>query len=761
MWFRKSSPRRQAIREDVVEAESLVRPPQRFFGPLAAIPLAFFILATLMVYFPRESLPYRVGDRPPVPLRARAAFTVDDPDQPAALVRQAERLRSPTVFTRNEAALQQVKLRLLNWQISASGKTPTAAMKEQYPELTDEAIDTLRTMPKHDFADEVDGLLSALRSRYPLIRREVTSRINAAADGVVLSAGEKFRPDEPGILVPQKNIIVLQTDHPLELQRLKEIAGAAMPNQLVKPVVEVLRNLDQATYEYSEPLTRALAEHRAVTARVLTRTFEPDQVIVQTGHEITPAEYQLLLEAQQAYERTLARERPWAYVGSRLGQAAVVAVLTLAGLLYASRMNRQSISARRGWALCGLLLLTLFIAKNATALLPHWVYMVGIAPTLLATVIMIIAFNQRFALAMAAIHALLVTVAIGQSFDFFLVILSGIAIFAFGLSEIRTISRPFEIGVFAGIGLGISVWALGFARAIGSVWSPYWLATTDTSTLAINSLWAAGSGVLVGLITFGIVTFVERIFSVTTSATLLQYCDANQPLLRRLAQEAPGTFNHSLTVGIMAETAAEAIGVNGLLCRAGAYYHDIGKLSKPHYFIENQAAGGANRHEKLSPAMSLLIIVGHVKDGVELAREYALPTVLHQFIAQHHGTTLVEYFFHAARKRQEAEGEDATEVREAEFRYPGPKPQTKEAAILMICDGVESMVRGLPEQTPGKIESAVHNLVTRRLMDGQFSECDLTLRELSAIEIAVTRALAGIYHGRVAYPQPTLASTAG
>jgi putative nucleotidyltransferase with HDIG domain len=206
-----------------------------------------------------------------------------------------------------------------------------------------------------------------------------------------------------------------------------------------------------------------------------------------------------------------------------------------------------------------------------------------------------------------------------------------------------------------------------------------------------------------------------------------------------------------LTVGIMAEAAGNAIGANGLLARVGAYYHDVGKLSKPQYFIENQNPGHPNRHDKLSPAMSLLIIVGHVKDGIELAREYALPWVIHQFIAQHHGTTLVEYFFHAARKRAE-QIENAPQVSETEFRYPGPRPQTTEAAIVMICDSCESVVRSIDEPTPGRIEAAVHNMIMKRLLDSQFSECDLTLRDLSIIEETLVRTLVGIHHGRISYP---------
>jgi hypothetical protein len=336
--------------------------------------------------------------------------------------------------------------------------------------------------------------------------------------------------------------------------------------------------------------------------------------------------------------------------------------------------------------------------------------------------------------------------------DFYLAMLAGIAVFSFGLREIRTRGKLIEMGLFAGMAIFVTVWALGLARLIGSIWDP-WIVSTDLRVVGMESLWGAAGGMLVSMVTSAILPPVERVFKITTAMTLLELCDANKPLLRRLQQEAPGTFNHSLTVGIMAEAAGNVIGANGLLCRAGAYYHDVGKLSKPQYFIENQTGGAPNRHEKLSPAMSLLIIVGHVKDGIELAREYKLPWVIHQFIGQHHGTTLVEYFYHAARKRQQAGGEgDHGEVSETEFRYPGPKPQTREAAVVMICDACESIVRSIEEPTPGRIEAAVHTLIEKRLMDGQFNECDLTLRQLSVIEEKLTRTLAGIHHGRVAYP---------
>jgi hypothetical protein len=252
---------------------------------------------------------------------------------------------------------------------------------------------------------------------------------------------------------------------------------------------------------------------------------------------------------------------------------------------------------------------------------------------------------------------------------------------------------------------------------------------------------------------------LESLYNVLTDIRLLELSNSNNPLLSELAMKAPGSYNHSLVVGTLAEEAAKAIGANSLFCRVAAFYHDVGKMNKPDYFVENQPRG-FNRHTKLSPAMSLLVIVGHVKDGVELAREYRLPRSLLGYIETHHGTTLVEYFFDRARREAE-EDEDDAPPQEIEYRYPGPKPRTKEQAILMICDAVESATRTMPDPTPARIQSLVHHLATKRLMDGQFDECSLTLAELNSIEDAVTRTLASIYHGRIAYPAADAGDTRG
>ncbi len=418
--------------------------------------------------------------------------------------------------------------------------------------------------------------------------------------------------------------------------------------------------------------------------------------------------------------------------------AAIILLVSSAVAIYILNYSpRVAQNHLRAIALAALCLLMLGVAKLCS-FLPYGVYIAAGTAFACAT-ILTIAYDQRFAMAMSMFYTFLVCLAIQRTqaqLDFVITVAVGCLTCCFMTREIRTRTKLLEVGVLASATVLMMSVAWGFLHLM------------PASAVLVHGLMYAVSAFLVGIFITALLPLIEKVFRIATSMTLLDYSDANQPLLRKLAMEAPGTFSHSLLIGSIAESAAEAIGANGLLCRVGAYYHDIGKVAKPRYFVENQL-GQASRHEQLSPAMSQLIIVGHVKDGIELAREYRLPAVIRQFIETHHGTTLVEYFYEEAKKHSPA-GQAPTE---ADFRYPGPKPQTKEAAIVMLADAVEGAVRSLREAAPTRIEAVVHNMAMKRLQDGQFDECELTLREMSDIESALSKALAGYYHGRIAYPK--------
>jgi putative nucleotidyltransferase with HDIG domain len=266
--------------------------------------------------------------------------------------------------------------------------------------------------------------------------------------------------------------------------------------------------------------------------------------------------------------------------------------------------------------------------------------------------------------------------------------------------------------------------------------------------LPYDLICGALNGLLVGILALGLLPSLESLFDITTNFKLLELSNLHQPILRQLILVAPGTYHHSIVLGTLAEAAAEAIGVNSLLVRVSAYYHDIGKIKKPAYFIENQMEA-LNRHDKLSPSMSSLIVTSHVKDGVELAKENNLPAPIIDIIRQHHGTCLITYFY---QKAKDAENPKLEEVREQEYRYTGPKPQSKEAAIVMLADAVEAASKTLTDPTPARVQGMVKRIINNIFVDGQLEECDLTLRDLHQIAKAFVRILTGIFHHRVEYP---------
>jgi len=263
-----------------------------------------------------------------------------------------------------------------------------------------------------------------------------------------------------------------------------------------------------------------------------------------------------------------------------------------------------------------------------------------------------------------------------------------------------------------------------------------------------HMIFAAANGFLSPLISYGFLVLIERVFKITTNLTLLELLDFNNKLLSNLAMKAPGTFKHSIDVGNLAVAAAEAVGANSLLARVGAYYHDIGKAEKPEYFIENQLRG-TNKHEKLSPRLSATVIVAHVKDGIKLADEYKLPNIVADFIPMHHGKTRVEYFYQQALERAK---ETDSDINEADFRYPGPRPNTKETGILMIAEAIEAASRSLKSPNPQRLEALMVTIIESRIKSGELINCPLTFRDLEIIKSAMMPVLTGSKHERIEYP---------
>ena len=315
--------------------------------------------------------------------------------------------------------------------------------------------------------------------------------------------------------------------------------------------------------------------------------------------------------------------------------------------------------------------------------------------------------------------------------------------------------------VRAGFLVGLATWmmALIFGMIGPIIWESF--GGTHWRIIGLQSLVAIGSGILTAFMVSGALPLFESVFGITTDISWLELSDLNHPLLKRMTIEAPGTYHHSLVVANLSEAAAEAIGANATMCRVGSYFHDIGKLVKPDYFTENMRRD-RNPHDELAPTMSALIIIAHVKEGVDLALKHGLNQEIIDVIQQHHGTSLVFFFYKRALQQQEdarAGGkimnireEDIPEVREESFRYSGPRPQTKECAIISLADSIESASRSLERVTPQKIDQLITDIIEKRLLDGQLKECDLTMRELEEVAESFKRTLQSMMHSRVAYP---------
>ncbi|MCA9108840.1 MAG: HDIG domain-containing protein [Planctomycetaceae bacterium] len=392
-------------------------------------------------------------------------------------------------------------------------------------------------------------------------------------------------------------------------------------------------------------------------------------------------------------------------------------------------------------------LTAIVVAVALARLLSFDPWRASVIPIVATVMVFAIAYNQVFAALTGFTLCLIVTLATTMQLSQFVVLMTTVATAVLPLTHVSSRTTLIKSGFIAGLAYLMTSVGVSVLESQGTGVSLQDLAMLKQSLK--GAAWCLFAGYFVA----GSLPFIESTFGVITDISLLEMSDPSHPLLQELVQRAPGTYNHSISVASIAEAAADSIGANGLLVRVGAYFHDIGKMMKPQYFIENVQAGDESRHRQLAPAMSTLIIIGHVKDGVDLAEQYNLPQQFIDFIEQHHGTTLVEYFFHEATKQAGESPDRKTNAEESSFRYPGPKPQTKEAGVMMIADACESASRTLTDPTPKRLETLVHELAMKRLLDGQFDECSLTLREIATVEKSLVKSLIGIYHGRIKYPE--------
>jgi hypothetical protein len=570
-------------------------------------------------------------------------------------------------------------------------------------------------------------------------------------NGVIANKDLLLRELDRGILLRD-----MESGSETILLRLKSIYGLDQARSMVRIVgspvlnvesasvrnlvVELAQNLIQPNIAYNRRETEERRKRAYESTKPVLYQIKAGEMLLREGERVN-AEHLIKLNALRDQDKTRSA------ISSVVGSAMIMAFLLSTAFILLKHLN-PSIrrDADRNLLFLASVLITFFLLvrvsfsfiESVSASMPYGISAFSLLfaiplPAAAMTICLFMGMNTAsiVAVILAAASALLFQ----GRFEIMFFFLMNSLMAAYCMKRCR------ERKVFIRAGFTISLLNIGLATAI---------CLYEVRISAFDLIWswtfAFLGGILTGIVSSGIAPMFEWAFGYTTDISLLELANLDRPILRRLLLEAPGTYHHSVIVGSMVEAAASEIGANPLLAKVCGYYHDIGKIRKPLYFIENQA-GGKNRHDKLAPSMSKRILAAHVKDGVEMAREIKLGQAIIDTIQQHHGTSLMRFFYEKAKQQKSDQ-----DVNPDDFRYPGPKPQTREAGLVMLADVVEAASRTLDYPTPARIQGLVQNLINKVFSDGQLDDCELTLRDLHSIAKVFTRILNAIHHHRIEYP---------
>ncbi|MFY9165190.1 MAG: HDIG domain-containing metalloprotein [Limnochordia bacterium] len=597
------------------------------------------------------------------------------------------------------------------------------------------------------------------------VEEDVTGVLNLLRQGIAPEdAGDAEQPEQLNISeidrrlirdwqieIPQRNLEAVVSLSLAEFDRFAQITAelvlAAMEERISEDGLRDARDAFEESVKRSG-LRDDLEQAAVVLGRQLIRpnlvldTERVQEAVAQAEQAVQPVQIiqgEIIIrkgDVVRPEHISLMRDVGLLKTGRDYGAAAgrtllVLAVVALMGVYL--RQNRlQVLENPAHMGLVGSVVVTVLLLGRLFSMLA-WPEAVYLNPSALVGLLLTLLLDPKVATMATVVTAVL----LGVISDFSWAV--GILALVGGLTAVLSVSKVSQRGDLMRAGSivgGVNVLLMVALGLVGK-----------DSGLLIHSYLGLLSGVLASIVAIGVLPYLESAFKITSPIRLLELSNPNHPLLRRLMLEAPGTYHHSILVGNLAEAAAEAVGADGLLARVGSHYHDIGKLKRPYFFVENQV-GKDNPHDKMAPSLSTLIVTSHVKDGLELASEYRLPDVVTQFIAQHHGTDLVRFFYHRA-----TEASEDSSVEEKDFRYPGPKPQGKEVAIVSLADAVEAAVRSLTKPTPGKIEGLVRKIIKDRLNSGQLDESDLTFQDMDRIANAFVKVIMGMFHTRVEYPE--------
>lgn len=710
-----------------------VSPRDLTWPRLLLVLCAFAVVATHLLLFPPtrsiKSLDLEAGTITDQEVRAPFGFTAPRParELDAARAEAAQRVEPvyrllPGAAQRTELATREFFRQLTHFSTLDSIPESTRIQRFQavYPGLGAERV---RTLLDPEFLPDIQAAVEAV------VRRQLSAGIVDLTPRGTYQNARILDPDGQVETSRPVGSLVLgyRLEEAVRSDLQPRISGHAPVEAAVAAALEVLQ--PNLAYDDTETERRRVAAAELVPTR---REFVRNERILEAGVRVS-RDHIGILEALEAarVERALAQDST---IGVRLrGGRILLMVLLIVGFGLVLRQADRRVLREPNRMLLLTLLLLMFLGLAQLAVRnPSW--------------------GGPAAVPIVAL-AMLATILFGESV--------GARASMFGLLSLAVVaSLATPVWVVWGAVAAATVRMVRrvrhrnqFYRAVGVVGVVYGLGLLGVGLAEGASAAEIGRGILRGVLSgvastalcLFLLPLFEAAFGITTELTLLELSDLNHPLLKRMSLESPGTYHHSQVVGTLAEGAAHAVGANSLLARVGANFHDIGKMLKPRYYVENQS--GNNAHDELSPSMSALVIAAHVKDGIELGRQWGLPREVIAYIPEHHGTSVMQYFYKKA-----LEGDESGTVKVDDFRYPGPKPQTRETAIVMLADGVEASTRSLRRPTASRIREMVRKIIDRRLADGELDECGLSLSDLARVRESFIPTLVGIHHQRVAYP---------
>lgn len=709
--------------------------------------LVFLIGGIAVLNFPTLGPQLRVGQVARRDYRARTSFQVVDREA-TRRAREIAAGRATRVFRENADHVSRIPRRFQSFLQRVLAARDLQALEQEAREewgLTRGQLDELQGLLKPQWIGPgVDAVETAMR-------KAVGRGIISASDYELEDRSERYEiavqgwdPEEPVErrslvrLIPypgglrselEQDLMVWLNDKPARLERI-------VLDMLVFAAKPTLRLDEAATAREMEKARNDVMERRRAITEGSLLLAAGDRATEQAIEEIALEEREFKELGSMAKEKAAEREDVKRRLFGSAGRTAVFllgfALLAAYGLWFAGDVLESNTRVFGIYTVCLIVLLAMRLLEP----LGPWVYL---TPVILAAMVLVIAAGPTLAFGAATFLALLCGIATNGGLVVTLPLLAGGAVAILELTHIRRQTDPLEAGAVAGVACAAAIWAIHLSRI------PYMSGNAPWPVLDAGI--GLGGAVMGGILLSAGLPYIERFFNVATEVRLLEWTDQNQPLLRKLALEAPGTYHHSTVVSHMAAAAAKAIGANAVLARAGAYLHDVGKLNRPEYFIEN-AVGRPSPHEHLSCMMSTLILTAHPKDGVEIADQYGVPAPLQRIIAEHHGTTLAQYFYDKAKTEADVSGRD---VNMDNFRYRGPLPRTPESVIVMLADAAESAARSLKGASPGQIERLVKGIVESRMKDGQFDESRMNITDIRRVEASLIRSLLAVSHPRIQY----------